>query len=228
MMRPAALAVLLAVVGLFSLSTLPLGHVFETGLVRQLEAAVPADETEERAEAVGLEDSEEHGAGEGMPQLNASTFASQILWLIITFSVLYYLLKRKALPRVADILEARQERISNDLDKAASLRAEAETAYEEYEKVVAEAQAKASSAIKAARDAVAADVATRTSALDKELGAKIDSAEESIEAARIKALAELEDVAVEVAKAAAEKLAGVSVDEGEARAAFAEIQKEVA
>jgi F-type H+-transporting ATPase subunit b len=129
---------------------------------------------------------------------------------------------------VADILEARQERISNDLDKAAALRVEAEAAAEEYAKVVAEAQEKASAAIKATRDAVTADISAQTAALDKELGAKIDEAEQAITAARTKALAELEDVAVEAAQVATRRLVGVEVSTAEARAALAAAQKDVA
>ena len=63
-----------------------------------------------------------------MPQLDTTWFASQIFWLIIAFSVLYYLLSRKALPRLAEILEARQDRIAADLDEAERLRREAEEA----------------------------------------------------------------------------------------------------
>jgi len=226
-------AVFLAVAGILVVTTDPLSVDMRHALAQETEAPEQAQEaaqaqehaTAERAEAAGLEASDEHGAGEGMPQLDASTFASQILWLIVTFSLLYYLLKTRALPRVADILEARQERISNDLDRAANLRAEAEAAYEEYEKVVADAQARASAAIKAARDAVAADVAGRTAALDKELGQKIAEAEQAVDNARREALAELEDVAVELARAATEKLSGVAVDATEAKAALAEIRK---
>ncbi|MCB9966807.1 MAG: hypothetical protein H6852_04095 [Geminicoccaceae bacterium] len=169
----------------------------------------------------------EHESG-GMPQLDASTFATQILWLIISFVVLYYLLKRKALPRVADILEARQERISADLDRAAALRVDAEAAFEQYEAVVAEAQAKAQAEIKATREAIAADVAGRTATLDRDLAARIAAAERTVAAARDKALGELEGVAVEVAQAATERLIGVQVGDEEARAALARARQEVA
>ncbi len=169
----------------------------------------------------------EHESG-GMPQLDGSTFATQILWLIVSFAVLYYLLKRKALPRVADILETRQERISADLDKAAALRVDAEAAFEQYEAVVAEAQAKAQAEIKATREAIAADVAARTATLDKDLAARIAAAERTVATARDKALGELESVAVEVAQAATERLIGVQVGDDEARAALAQARQEVA
>lgn len=182
----------------------------------------------EHAAEDGPAHDEEEGAGGGMPQLDSSTYASQILWLILTFSLLYYLLKTKALPRVADILEARQERISNDLDKAANLRAEAESAAEEYAKVVADAQAKASEAIKATRDKVTADIAERGAALDKKLAEKIANAEAAIDAARQSALAELDTVAVSAAQAATQQLIGVEVSAAEAEAALAQAQKDVA
>ncbi len=229
MMRRTALAVLLAMAGsiVVAASLLPLAAVPAIA-----EDAVETPATEAAAEGLLTEEmaqSEAHGGeGAGMPQLNAGFYASQILWLIITFSVLYYLLKKKALPRVADILEARQERISNDLDKAANLRAEAEAAAEEYAKVVADAQEKAGRAIASTRDAVNAEVSARTAALDNELGAKIRTAEASIDKARAQALAELEGVAVEVAQAAIQRLAGVTVTAEEAKSALAAVQKEVA
>ena len=68
-----------------------------------------------------------------VPQLEVWTFPSQIFWLLITFSTLYYLLSRKALPRVSEILEARQDRIAADLDQAQRLRREAESALATYE-----------------------------------------------------------------------------------------------
>ncbi len=169
----------------------------------------------------------EHQSG-GMPQLDASTYASQILWLVLSFIALYYLLRTRALPRVADILEARQERISNDLDKAAALRAEAEAAFEQHEEVIAAAQAKSQAEIKAAREAIAQDIAGRAATLDRDLSARIIAAEKTVAAARDKALGELEAVAVEVAQAATERLIGVKVDADEARAALAVVRQEVA
>ena len=230
MMRRTALAAALALMMPWALALGLVGAPALPALAQ--EAAQDADAPDEApatgAPTASAEMTEEHGAGGGMPQLDASTYASQILWLILTFSLLYYLLKTKALPRVADILEARQERISNDLDKAAALRAEAEAAAEEYAKVVAEAQAKASEAIKATRDAVGADISARGATLDKELGAKIASAEAAIDAARKKALTELEAVAVEAAQAATRQLIGVEVSAAEAEAALAQAQKDVA
>jgi len=111
----------------------------------------------------------------GLPQLNPASYASQIFWLIVTFGLLLWLMSKVALPRVAEVLEARQEKISNDLEKAGSLKAEAEAVMQAYEKALTDARGNAQRELAktvAAADAeaarrngeLAADLAQRTRA----------------------------------------------------------------
>ena len=51
----------------------------------------------------------------GMPQLDFSTFANQIFWLVVTLVVIYLVLSKVALPRIASVLAERQGTITNDL-----------------------------------------------------------------------------------------------------------------
>ena len=168
----------------------------------------------------------EHGAG--MPQLDSSTFLSQIFWLIVTFGALYWLLKTKALPKVSEVLEARQDRIASDLDRAATLRAEAEAAARKQEEVVAQAHARAQARIKELHGRLAADAAKRQAALDAELGQKLGDAESRVSAARQAALAEVRGVAIEAAQAAVQRLAGLDVGRDTAEAALDSVMREAA
>jgi len=68
-----------------------------------------------------------------MPQLDVSTFAPQLVWLAITFVVLYLLMAKLGLPRVSAILDARRKRQDDDLARAAEMKAEAEAALAAYQ-----------------------------------------------------------------------------------------------
>ncbi|MFO1071584.1 MAG: hypothetical protein U1E17_02555 [Geminicoccaceae bacterium] len=168
----------------------------------------------------------EHGAG--LPQLDVHTFASQIFWLILSFGTLYYLMSRKALPRLTEILEARQARIAGDLDRAARLRAEAEAAMRRHEQVVAEAQAKASAELKAVEERLSAEASKKQAAIEADLAKQLGEAEARIAQAKNAALAEIRSVAGEVAQAAVRRLAGIEVGEGEVKAALDKVLAEAA
>jgi F-type H+-transporting ATPase subunit b len=163
-----------------------------------------------------------------VPQLEVSTFASQIFWLIICFGTLYYLLSRKALPRVAEILEARQDRIAADLDEAQRLRVEAEAALAEYEGALAKAQAEAQAVLAESQASLQAETAKRQAELDARLAKQVAIAEAQIAEAKQAALEELRAASVGIAQAAAEQLAGLKVTKKAAEAALRDVLAEVA
>ena len=163
-----------------------------------------------------------------MPQLEVWTFPSQIFWLIISFSTLYYLLSRNALPRVSEILEARQDRIAADLDQAQRLRREAEAALATYEQGLAKAQDEAHRLLAEAQSRLQAEAAARQAELDQRLTKQLAEAEQRIAAAKDRALAELEDAAVGATQAAAERLAGVRVPAAAAQRALHAVRERAA
>jgi len=119
----------------------------------------------------------------GMPQFDLSRFPSQIFWLAVTFLVLYWIMSKVALPRIGDVLEARANRIGSDLDRAASLKGEADRIRAAYEKTLAESRAKAQEVGRATESALARDAAARQAAVGTDLTARIRDAESRIAAA---------------------------------------------
>jgi F-type H+-transporting ATPase subunit b len=160
-----------------------------------------------------------------MPQLDVATYASQIFWLIITFSVLYWLLSRKALPRVAEILEARQDRIAADLDQAQRLRHEAEESLRSYEASIARARETAQRMTSENHARLQSEAAQRQAKVDEEVHAKVREAEARIREARDTAMKELEDGAAVAAQAAVERIAGFKVTKKAAEAALRKVRK---
>lgn len=151
------------------------------------------------------------GGNAGMPQLNPHDYTPQLFWLAVTFTVLYWLMKRVALPRVADVVAAREQRIANDLDRAGSLKAEAEEAMQAYEKTQAEARARAAEIVRQAEAAIAKETAARQAQLADDLGRRLKDAESRIAAAKANAMSNLAGVSSEVARAAIERLIGESI-----------------
>jgi F-type H+-transporting ATPase subunit b len=151
------------------------------------------------------------GHSGGMPQLNPANFTPQLFWLGVTFIALYLLMSKLALPRVESVLDARAERIANDLDRAAALKAEAEAAMQAYEKAQVESRAKAADLVRQAEAEVAKATAARQAQLGRELGERLKSAEQRIAAAKAAAMGNLAQVSSDVARAAVERLIGESV-----------------
>jgi len=67
-----------------------------------------------------------------MPQFDSTFFASEIFWTIISFMVLYVLLSRWVLPRIASILQQRTQLIKDEIDRAHKTRQQAEYLKRKY------------------------------------------------------------------------------------------------
>lgn len=154
-----------------------------------------------------------------MPQFDPSSFSSQIFWLVVMFVILYLLMSKIALPRIAEVLEERQDKIDDDLAKAEKLKTEAEHVLNEYEKAIADARSSAATALKEASAEMAAEAAKREEAFNADLAAKISEAEGRIATARNEALQNLTAVATEVTAAATDRLIGAKLDDATVRKA---------
>lgn len=146
-----------------------------------------------------------------MPQLDVATFTPQLVWLAITFVALYLVMSRALLPRIADVLEQRQDRIASDLEAAEKLKEEAEEAIRNYEKVLADARAEAGKIITQAKSLAVEDAAYQSQLIDKKLTARTREAEDRIREAKKAARYDIELIAVQTAQAVTQRLIGVEV-----------------
>jgi F-type H+-transporting ATPase subunit b len=125
------------------------------------------------------------GAGSpGMPQLDFSTFPNQMFWLVVTLVVLYLVLTRMAIPRIATVLAERRGTIANDLATAEELKLEAQEAEHAYERALAEARAEAQKIIAAAKAAIQKDLDAANARAQAEISARLAESETRIAAIR--------------------------------------------
>ena len=148
-----------------------------------------------------------------MPQLDVNTFLPQVVWLVITFTALFLLMWRVAVPRIADLLEARQRRIEDNLDKAQESKKEAEETLAAYEQAMSEARTEAQVILGAASKKITEDAKAREAELTEELNRKFADSEAGIQQAINGAMENVRDIAVDVAADALGKLTGEKPDD---------------
>lgn len=157
----------------------------------------------------------DHGGGEhkgGLPQLNPAYFPTQIFWLAIFFSILYFINAGAALPRVAEVIETRDSRIAHDIDRADEMRNETAELTLEIDKRLNEARKQAHSAIALVVAEVEASRARALGEIEGEVERRLATAEERISRARQKALKDVNSAATELAGDVVLTLAAAQID----------------
>jgi len=151
---------------------------------------------------------EEHEGA--FPPLDSATFPSQIFWLVIFFAVLYAMLAKLVLPRLAAIVSARKGQIDGDLARAQTLKDETQAALTAYEKRLNDARGNANDIAKQTRDAAQKHAGAQQAKLDADLGSKIKTAEDQIAKSKAKAMESVHDIAAESAADIVAQLTGAT------------------
>lgn len=165
-----------------------------------------------------------HGSAIGMPQLCGEWIPNQIFWLIITLVVIFFVLSRIALPRIASVLAERQGTITNDISAAEELKRQAKDAEAAYEKALADARTEAQAIAQKNRDEIKAKLDAATVEADAKIAEKSAESEKVLAGIRASAVESVEAVAKETAEAIVAAL-GTSADRAAIDAAVANRMK---
>ena len=158
-----------------------------------------------------------HTAAEGghkaqFPPFDSSTFASQLVSLLVAFVALYLIVSRIALPRVGSLLDERQNKIEGDLATAQKLRDESDAALKNYESELAAARSRAQAIGAETREKLNAASEAERKTLEDRLSVKLAEAEKTIAATREAAMSNVRSIASDAAIAIVQRLTGVAPD----------------
>jgi F-type H+-transporting ATPase subunit b len=134
----------------------------------------------------------------GLPQLDLTTWPTQLFWLIVTFAIMYLLISVMVTPRIRSVLEDRQQRITNDLEKARDADSKVTEMRLSYE---ASLEAARSEAAEKARDALNEAKLTAEKAeaeMATKLNRRLKTAEKKMMKMRDDAMANIDEVAAEI------------------------------
>lgn len=153
------------------------------------------------------------------PPFDSAHYASQLVWLAITFGLFYLFMSRVVLPRIGGVIETRRDRIAQDLDQAARLKQDADSAIVAYEQELAAARSKAASIAETAREKGKAEADAERSAAEAVLDKKLKEAEERIATIKAKAMSDVGAIAEDTAAGIVEQLLGTKADKAAVTAA---------
>ena len=169
-----------------------------------------------------------HAEVDGLPQLDFTTYTSQIFWMFVAFIILYVNFSKKTLPEISGAVETRRDKVEGDLDNAKDLKEQADKVHAEYEQALQAARAKASDTFKTVEDEIKANNNARLNAFKDRANKLTQDTEASIIKAKTVAMADTQSVAAEIASIAAEKIVGIPADFKQAETLVKSINKKAA
>lgn len=152
----------------------------------------------------------------GLPQLDVSTWPSQLFWLVVLFGLGYLVMAKVVTPRIGAVLEERRDTINSDLEKARNASIDAARTRANYESDLEKARSEAAEYAKK----VAAEASKKADDADtkiaQKLASKVARAEAKLAEAKINAMNNLNDIAAEAAVDAVAALAGIKTTNAQA------------
>jgi F-type H+-transporting ATPase subunit b len=159
------------------------------------------------------------------PPFQSEHYPSQLVWLTISFALLYVLMAKVALPRIGSILAERSQVIGNELAAAEDLKKRSDAAHAAYEKALADARTRAQGIAGAMREQKAREAEELYKRLDAQLHERLAAAEQSIARTRSAAMGNVHAIASDTASAIVERLIGTAPAQQDVAAALGGLAK---
>ncbi|VAV97652.1 hypothetical protein MNBD_ALPHA06-883 [hydrothermal vent metagenome] len=151
----------------------------------------------------------DHGEASFSP-FDMTYAAPHIFWLVLSFGLLFLMLWKVILPRLASTLEERNDRIADDLDQAARMKSDAQDADKAYENALADSKAKAHAIAAETRAKLEAEIDRETAEAEASFAKQAAIAEAQIREATEKALNHVNGVAEKATAEIITKLSGTA------------------
>lgn len=161
----------------------------------------------------------------GMPQLEISSYSSQIFWLVISFFFLYFIMSNIVLPRIGEVLKHRRDKITSDLDKAESLNKEASLALESFKEEIEKTKIHTENLIRQSNIDMAAEVASELESAKKDINLDTEKSEAKINEEKDKILDSMYDHCIPIVENIVKQVSGKTVSKKKILEALESLQQ---
>ena len=141
-----------------------------------------------------------------MPQLDFSVFPSQFFWLSISFFAMLFIMSKIIIPKIAEMINLRQEKIDDYLEKAADIKGKAEQAIDKYQEALRSATEEANQSLLKTQQELKGMIERRQADLAEELKRQISDGERKIQASKEKVMKQVQEMAGDLALDVVKKL----------------------
>ena len=161
----------------------------------------------------------------GMPQLNPEFWVSQIFWLTLTFSILFFVLSKFILPKISENLESRKSKILENIQLAEKQREESEKKIKEFEKIILDRKNEAKKYFNDNRQKLLLEISKKNDVLEKEIDEEIKIVEKEIKDLKNKAPEKINKIAIETSTSLIKQLIGIEVNNSNVSAIVEDLTK---
>ena len=146
-----------------------------------------------------------------MLQLNPEFFVSQLFWLAVFFTFLLVFLWRVSLPRIAIVLEKRQNKIDENLSSAKGLQEQAQEIEKKINAQISTAKQETEDTIKKTILSLQDNVSTQLTKLDNELEEKILNSKKEIIKNKDEQMKNIDEEIINITKITVSKISDLDV-----------------
>ena len=141
-----------------------------------------------------------------MPQLEITTYPSQIFWLVVSFLLLYLIMSRIIIPRISSVIKSRETEIKNNIHISEQMYKDTEIINDEYEETKKNIENEARQIINHLKETTNKKITKSTELLKKRLEQKLEKNEQEIINKKKKALKEINKISLNLSEEILKKL----------------------
>ena len=141
-----------------------------------------------------------------MPQLEITTFPSQIFWLVVTFLMLYLILSKFIIPKISFVIKKREAEIKNSILVAEQIYEDTKIINNEFEKVKKKTQEEARTIINNLKEITNKKIIKNTELLKKNLEKKLKKSEKKILKKKNKVLNNINKISLNISQEIIKKI----------------------
>tara|TARA_Y100000590_G_scaffold195442_1_gene221880 strand:+ start:1139 stop:1705 length:567 start_codon:yes stop_codon:yes gene_type:complete len=161
----------------------------------------------------------------GMPQLDPTYWASQVFWLAIIFSSIYFLIAKIFIPKIKSNIDAREDKIRKDIEEANLLKEEADKKLKKYNALIEESKVSAKKIISDSRKKLNEDIQIKKNQIEKEIQKETENAEKEIQKFKINSSNKVGLISEEIVSNIIKDIFGEDLNKSSIKATVSEITK---